>query len=145
MIQSAVVDDLVHNEFDAFFPGFTAQFPIFLQRPEAGIHFIEIRDGVAVVRSLRHIVGQHRAGPERGESHIDYITGVETCECFSLPLPRIQGIGYFQRLGARPCQTDHHGSRSGILPDVQIQKKIVGALAWMPGIQRDTWILDFWG
>ena len=68
VIQTAVIDDHVHDQSDAFFAPHARELSQLFVAALARVHPVEIRGGIAMIRKLRHGVLEHGIQPDCGKA-----------------------------------------------------------------------------
>ena len=76
MVYATVVEDHVHYNLDAALVDFLNQLAVFLIGAEAGIYFVIIGRGIAVVASSLHVVFQYGSEPQSGYAQVGEVVQV---------------------------------------------------------------------
>ena len=68
MHRTAVIVDLIHNEFHVAITHLTRKKLVLIERAKARIHLIMVGNRIAVIRLLIHVIDKHRAWPNSGKT-----------------------------------------------------------------------------
>ena len=92
-----MVKDKVHDVFDALLMAVCDKALEFLVRPYSGVNLVVVCDGISMVASLWHIVGEDGCGPYGGDTEV-----VEICEVavHACQIAAVAAVGFVTAKGA---------------------------------------------